>query len=223
MSVQLIDLRNQVRQRCDQTNSNYATDDEVNTYINHSYAELYDLLTDTYEEYYTTDGYIISVSSGNTITLPSDFYKLRGVDRSVDGSAGNWMSITNFNFEERDKYTQTSLVGIYWTNTVKYKLIGTNSLKLYPANNANGTYQIWYIPRFINLVNDSDTVSDLQNWHEYVVIDAAIKIMVKEESDPTMLLAAKADMRARIQTAASNRDVGEQERIGDVHSSWRRW
>lgn len=68
-----------------------------------------------------------------------------------------------------------------------------------------------------------------QGWEEYGVLDAAIKAVVKEESDPSALMAQKAQLMARIRGAAADRDSGEPARVvdvtgrylgGDVPTSW---
>jgi hypothetical protein len=45
-------------------------------------------------------------------------------------------------------------------------------------------------------------------WLDYVVVDAARKALVKEESDVTALLQELAVLEKRIECAAENRDAG---------------
>jgi hypothetical protein len=90
-----------------------------------------------------------------------------------------------------------------------------DNLLLYPNDQASGVYQMWYVPRFTPLVADSDAMSNVLDFEEYVVVDSAIKCLVKEESDPQALMIQKEALKTRIQNMASNRDVESPERIAD--------
>lgn len=56
----------------------------------------------------------------------------------------------------------------------------------------------------------------IRHWLEYVVIDSAIKCMVKEESDPSALMAQKVVAVQRLESAAENRDAGFPMTVTDV-------
>ena len=55
-------------------------------------------------------------------------------------------------------------------------------------------------------------------WDEYVIIDSAIKMLLKEEADVTALLLQKNQLRERIITESQNRDAGEPQTVTDVVS-----
>jgi uncharacterized protein YdcH (DUF465 family) len=68
--------------------------------------------------------------------------------------------------------------------------------------------------------DDSDTIVSKARavafgYEEYVVVDAAIKCLQKEESDVQMLMVQKQQLKERIENAASNRDQGEPTAITD--------
>lgn len=219
MSVTLSSLRTQVLQRSDMV-IGFISVAELNSYINASLAELYDLLTSRFEDYYTVpfqftiaagdDGYDLS-------TVVPAFYKLRGVDRAISGPA-DWGTVRPFQFVERNKYQNR--LNVYQRAgraLLQYRLVG-NRLSFLPKDQAPATYQLWYVPAFVPLVNDGDTTSDLQSWHEYVIVDAAIKCMQKEESDVSVLVMQKEQLKQRIEAMAAGRDAGQQDRVGDVTS-----
>ena len=83
-TVTLASLQAQVRQRADMLASSFVTDDELAEYINQSVAELYDLLVQTDEDFYTRG--LEQTVTTPAIALPADFYKLRGVDARVSGN-----------------------------------------------------------------------------------------------------------------------------------------
>ena len=55
-------------------------------------------------------------------------------------------------------------------------------------------------------------------WDEYLIIDSAIKMVIKEEGDPTPLLLQKNQLKERIITESQNRDAGEPQTVTDVGS-----
>ena len=57
----------------------------------------------------------------------------------------------------------------------------------------------------------------VSGYEEYVVIDAAIKCLQKEESDVQVLLVQKQQQLQRIEQAAGKRDAGESYAITDVN------
>lgn len=63
---------------------------------------------------------------------------------------------------------------------------------------------------------DSVTADGVSGWLEYVITDAAIKALQKEESDTTTLQFQKQALIKRIEAAAENRDAGSPATIADV-------
>lgn len=210
-SVTLATLRQRALERADMVNSDFIEDDELLEYINSSYAELYDILVSKFEDYYTPAPTPFSITSGNTYNLPSDFYKLRGVDYLISGS--DYVPLRKFNFNER--HADSTVRRFRGTSKLRYRIVGTK-LYIEPAANAVGSYQIWYIPLFTPLSSESDTVNGVNGWEEYIVVDAAIKMLNKEESDTGSLEVAKAKLLERIENMAQNRDADQPESVTDV-------
>ena len=208
----LAEIREKVRERSDQQNSQFITDAELNGYINNSYAELYDILVSSFEDYYTSIYPFVIASGSSDIAIPSDCYKIRGVDLSYDGT--NWVNVAKFNFAERNRIGARTRINVGLLG-VNYRLMG-DKLYFIPEDRAPGQYRLWYIPRYTPLVNDTDVLSDVLDFDEYIIVDAAIKCLIKEESDPSMLVMAKQALKQRIDSMAANRDAAQPERVGDV-------
>ena len=189
-TVTLASLRLQAQQRADQVNSSFLTTAEWNTNINASATELYDLLTTVYSDYYFNT-YSFTTTSADTYPLPSDFYKLVGVDQIINPGTGQSISLKPYNFQERNSYTQ--FVG------------------------AATPMRLHYVPVMTKLVADADTFDGINGYEEYIVIDAAIKAMTKEESDTSQLKMDKEAMRKRIIDSAPPRDASKSDRITDIH------
>lgn len=215
MGTTLVNLRLQSRYRADMTDSQFVSDTELNTYINNSYGELYDLLVTKFEDYFVSTS-TFTISSGNTQALPSDFYKLLGVDKAYNG--GEYTAVRKFNFAERNRDSISGRVGTTYP-VVRYRVLGAN-LHFTPDDHATGDYRIWYVPQKTELSGDSSEISDqiILDWDEYIIVDAAIKMLIKEESDVSALMAQKQMLIKRIEEAAQVRDEGEPERVTDVNS-----
>ena len=223
-TMTLAELRSAVRQRSDMENSLFVKDAELNSYINQSYFELYDLLVQKYgDNYFVASPYSFTTDGTNDeYNLPSDFYKLLGVDLALSQSTDSWVTTKPFNFQERNRYAVPNFQSFYGITNLRYRLQG-NKLKLTPIPQANQPMRIWYVPRMTTLANNNDTVDGISGWTEYIIIDAAIKCLQKEESDCTVLLAQKAAIIQRIENAAENRDAGFPKTVSDVAFSNYEW
>jgi hypothetical protein len=216
VTVTLAVLRTRSLQRADMENSTFVAPSELLRYINSAYLELYDLLVSKGQEYYVKDPPTeFTVATGAyTYTLPTDFYKLLGVDRQL--SADEWIEVRPFNFNERNANRRTRArlsSGPY--GALRRRVIG-NKLFVTPNDLAPGTYRLWYVPRATELSSESDTVDGVNGWEEYIVLGAAIRCLAKEESDVSVLTAEQARLTRRIEEMAAQRDVGDTERVTDV-------
>ncbi len=216
MGVTLLQLRTRARQRADMENSNFIEDSELNSYVNASLAELYDLLVSAYgEDYFIADPLNFSTVSGTAeYALPADFYKLRGLDCNINGN--DWFSIRAFNFNERNRNQDTTW-GLIGGPNIRYRIMGEN-LKITPMPNGVYNLRMWYIPLAPTLAADSDSFNDINNFSEYVVVDAAIKMLQKEESDVSILMNQKMALKRRLEEMAANRDAGQPMSVSDIYA-----
>lgn len=220
MSITLADLRSRARERADMKNSNFVEDTELNYYINSSIAELHDILVQSYGQDYFLESTTFTTVGGqeeynlSTIFTNNDFYKVRGIDAKLNGD--DFFTLKPFNFNERNRFQHFGVWDYLGITNVRYRLLGSK-LKFSPAPDAAITVKIWYIPKHTELVNDTDILDDINFYAEYVIVDAAIKMLNKEESDVSVLMAQKADLKRRIEEASNNRDAGEPESIQDIY------
>lgn len=216
-------IRLQAQQRADRINSNFVTLSEWNKYISLSYKELYDILVQKYgDDYYvslpytyTTTGAIDPNYNASVYPLPSNFYKLLLVEVALNPSDPNsWVTLRQYERIQQNLWNFPNVYTFYGITNLRYRLTGTQ-LQIVPIPSGNQTLRIWYAPRPAILVYDTDTFDGISGYEEYVIIDAAIKALKKEESDCTELMAEKAAMIQRINSAAENRNVMEPQRVSD--------
>ncbi len=203
---------------------------EWNTYINQSLFELYDLLVTAYgEEYFAaaplqfnTNGVdqLYPLPNGTNYSAAPAFYKLLGVDLGVNNANNGWVSVKKFNFLDRNKYFYPNTAAtIYGVFNMCYRLVGSN-IDFIPTPSGNQPIRLWYIPRMTMLLQDTDiTTEGVSGWIEYVIVDAAIKALQKEESDVSILMAQKAALIKRIEAASMNRDAGQPDTVTDARNS----
>lgn len=212
----LAQLKTRVRERADMVYSKFVSDAELTGYISNSYARFYDMVTSAYVDDYVNDPFQFTISSGNSyvFTANENFYKLVGVD-FLDG--GQWCEVRNFNFNQRNTTANAFNTNRYHP-VLRYKLMGSKQLLFIPTDQATGTYRYWGIPNAAVLATDTDEIDGYNGWEELIIIDAAIKCLLKEESDVNDLKVERKLLYDEILAAAKNRDTGESERITDVYA-----
>lgn len=210
-SVTLTQLRARVREAADMVGSGFVTDTatSLDAFINASADELWDILTTEFEDYAVSSTPLSVVASTGTYALPADFYKLLGVDLSVNGEE---YPLQEFTFRERHRYKAGDLSS---PELPMYRLEGSN-LRLRPTPTAAYSGTLWYVPTRARLVNPADELVGVSGWEEFVVVGAAIKCLLKEESDASALMAEKAALKIRIEEAAAVRNPGAPARVVDV-------
>lgn len=195
--VTLASLRFQVRQKADMVNSQFVTDSELTGYINSAYYELYDLLVQKFgNDYYVATYYQFTADgTADSYPLPLDFYKQLGLELQDD--ATHWGQVR--------RYGQSGGGG--YDAVPRYRLRGS-SIAFSSAPASGKVYRLWYVPRLSPLVGDTDIVDGVSGWEEFIVTDAAIACLGKEESDTSLLERERAGLVQRIEAAAENRDTG---------------
>lgn len=225
-TLSLGQLRLMSQQRADRVNSKFVTTPEWNTYINQSLFELYDLLVNSYEDYalaspvtFSTDGSArYALPNGTNYSGASPFYKMMGVDLALNQNDDSWIPIPKFNFIDRNNYIYPTMgATFYGAYNLSYRVMGSN-IEFIPSPSSGQTVRLWYIPRFTQLLKDTDIADGYSGWLEYVIVDAAIKALQKEESDTSVLLLQKQALIKRIEESASNRDAGQPDTISDTRS-----
>jgi len=277
--VSLTELRLLTRQRADQENSQFVNDTELTRYLNNSWGELYSLINENFnEDYFTTTSTVSMVSGTDTYDLPSDFYKMRGVDLVVTSTES--VPLKRYNWAQRTRNALTVYARDYKYRVQKGSIVfspvpsTTDSVKLYyiPSPKrllskdttaiTRGTNTMWTtgshefvvgdlitgqnflatdynVDQTVTAIGANTVTTDLDSsglsdptsygsiesrfdfysgWDEYIIIDSAIKIMIKEEADATALLLQKNQIKERIITESQNRDAGEPEVVTDVVS-----
>ncbi len=228
-------LRYMAQLRADKLNSLYLTTDEWNFNINQSANELYDILVDKYgDDYFFAPSLVIPLTGAQYYAIPDGsnysnvpaLYKLNGIDANVSGQTtgpnAGWVPLSRANWSDRDRFTTWPGQAGALNNIcqMSYRQMG-NNIFFFPAN-TNMNVQIWYVPILQQMLADTDMMPfSISGWSEFVVIDAAMKAMIKEESFEKWqaLAQSKAAIIERIEVTASNRDVGQPNTVSNVRAT----
>jgi hypothetical protein len=235
-------LRYMSKLRADKLFSEFLTVDEWNFNINQSMKRLYDLLITKFGDKYflapplqiPTAQFTVSqgmafvqLPEGSLYSKAPAFYKVAGVDVSVNPGNGQWFSLPRFNWIDRNRYSTLQLSGtVQSIYGLAYCEFG-NNLWFIPQPQASLYVQLWYVPVVTEMLKDTDMMPfSISGWSELVIVDAAIKALVKEESyeQAGAMINERTELIARIQETAANRDVGQpntvsntRARVGDVN------
>jgi len=157
-------------------------------------------------------------AAGNTIT-PPPIYKLSGIDLGLNNAPNGFVTVSKYNFIDRNRYvfpnTASTIYGVFG---LQYRFLG-NNIRFIPQPSSNQPIGIWYIPRRVQLLQDTDISEGYNGWIRYVIVRAAKYALDKEESDTTKLDAELAFLKKRIEDSAPNRDEGQADTINDARSA----
>lgn len=215
-SMTLAEIRTAAKQRADMVNSSFVSDAEWNSFINGSGYALYDILVASYgEDYFSTTYSFTTDGTSERYALPSGFYKLLGVEVLIASS--QYVTLKPFKFGERNRFARPGTVILGDLANLQYRLNGS-FLWLQPMAASGQTVRIWYVPQWTALTADATTFDGISGWLDYVVVDAARKALVKEESDTAQLERELAELKDRIVGQAPNRDTAGPVRVTDVYA-----
>lgn len=208
----LLELRTRARRLADAVGNEFFSDAEINDYINTGLGELHDILVLKFEDYYVSSISFSLAGDTSSYSLESiglnNLYKLMGVDLKQGAET---VRVPRYSFQERNTFKSSqALYSDRGHTNHRYSLTG-NNLNFIPTPTSTDEVTVWYIPTYVKLVNDSDSVDDriASNWEDYAVCSAAIKMRQKEETSTKPLELEHDKITARIENAARNRDAGE--------------
>lgn len=194
-TVTLLELRTRARELASVQGDPNIEDTELTALANRHLPEVYDALVDAGPPDYYAATTTVTTTPGTTLyALPADFRNLLEV------------------------YAQES--------DAELRLIRP----MEPGGRARfqGPTGAWtaileYIPAPPVLVNDGDTFDGVSGWEELIVNLMARDVMVKRESDPSVVMNTIAMLKARIESRARSRDKGNPKQTVDADAQARIW
>jgi len=134
---------------------------EYNNYINLAYFELYGILVEAMGDYYVSSlPYTFSTDGINQFfPLPTDFFKLLGVDQNVTpGIPNSSITLKTFSYGERNKYNVPYFPILPGLTNLRYRLSGNNLWLIPNPPASNQQVTVRYIPR-PSMLSDYGTIT----------------------------------------------------------------
>ena len=220
--VTLAELRDEARRRADMVGDNgFISDDVLTSWINKSIATLYDIILTTEQgEVFQINSPILTQVGDNAYLLRADFYKLVSVHSYIGGEYYRATKGQTDEFATLRSHPPSEYEPRYF---IKFDAAtGDKHLQVFPAPNPD-YLAVVYIPYAPVLSDDDDTWDGFNGWEEWVILDVAIKMLDKEESDSTALRASKEAEERLIKAHSAHFDAGMPMTIKRVRHLRRRW
>ncbi len=214
----LAEMRTSTRELSDMEGSGFVEDAEVDRRLNEALRQLYDkLIKARGEHFYSTSASISTVVGQSLYTFASDFSNIDCymLLRLLVSDGSQTVDVPSFEWSDLAALQSYGSSGGNSFHLWRYKLKPTG-LELQPTPQAARTLTLHYIPAMTELANDSDTFDGVNGWERWACLTAAIDLLIKEESDPSGLMAQRAMIESDIINLASSRDQGRPESIQDT-------
>lgn len=211
--VTLTMLRNRVRERVDMVGSSFITDTNtsLDAWINEANQKLHGMLVDAYGEEYASSESTFTTTTATDYAVAGSFFKLYGVELYDHGS---WRTLLPYTRAERNTYRNTQTIG--W-HVPRYKLVG-NYIRILPAPSAGLSGKILFAPNAATLASGTDTVEYPNGWDRFIVVDAAIQALAKEESSASALITERDMIKREIELAKELRDLSAPGQVTDIEN-----
>jgi hypothetical protein len=204
----LAELRAEVRDRADMENAPHITDTQITRYVNQSIARLWNKITQLDASSFFDDGTTTLAAGSSTVTLPANFWRLSELPVLCTSGDTTW----------RLRRLQLGDLASVWEETGRptHYRVDTGGLSVFPTPESSVDVTLFYITAPAQLSADADTFDGRAGWEEWVVLDAAVKCIMKEEGDASGLVAEREAIWADIEAAVRTPDMSEPRRVQDV-------
>lgn len=220
----------------------FITDEMANRWIDQAFAKVLDMLVDADPDWGVTEALIYTTQGVLEYALPPLVYQIRGVDMfesqigdpddDIESNVAlardaRYVPIESFNFLDRGRglliYPPPRWP--HFPEVVRYRVIrrgttGTDARIRFEPDPGTRTYRLWYIPSAEILddtaADDANVLDGVNGWEEYVIADAAEKMMIRARLDPSGAVRQKAEAEKRIRSMAPKRDRGRPVQVADT-------
>lgn len=189
MKINLGDLRSRARTRADMVGETFVSNTQMNEFLNEAIEDLHEMLANSSGDHYRIqETYLATSGSTDTYPLPGDVLKILAVDINPTSSTGSWDScveMKRYSIKDRNR-NNNEYISDYANSrysSIRFRMHGADQIRFAPL--PQGTYgiRITYYPVHTKMTNDADEYDFHNGWERYVILSAAIKAKLKEESD----------------------------------------
>lgn len=198
---------------------------KVVSYVNEGVSRLHDLLADTFVDYQLTGATQVAVNgtwvaptvgAKLTLNLTPPVLRVRAVHFLGTSGTDSPVDVPIVPFPDRISAKNGRRVCSFFN---ELPLTDPGIMSLAPPEDAAGTYQLWYTPAFVPLVNDADTYQTVSNWEELAELWAAIQIRHDMEGDTSVLERRHEKLEDQIRDTASKRQASGPRKVRKVRKT----
>lgn len=194
---------------------------ELTDLINGSIAEWVDEVRGTtWNGTYTRQPYKLTTSSSKqTYPLPQDFLTLLSVDVALSG--GTVIAARPYQEEERNAFRNYPLLSAWSTAAPIFYQVQATDISFIPIPQGAYAVTVNYVPTAPILADPDDSIDSVNGWEEFIVLDAAIKCLIKAgEAETIPILGQRLEQqRTRIRSLAPRRDQMGAERVHVIQNA----
>lgn len=204
-------VMNSIRLQTDTVNDPNITDAYLLELVDKSYGKLYKQIALRYAGFFDVEDTSISLVSGTRFyNLPATFMHLRGVD--LVQSDGDRVKLSRLNFGDRDQLSNDPRYVPQRLDRQKsyYRyMTQANTLRIEPVPTSTESLVLTYVPRPTRITSSSDTFDVIAGFEDFIVYDASIQVLAKQERDPTTQTGLRQDALQTIIEICSPRETGD--------------
>lgn len=214
----LSELRQDFLDRGGWRNSTKFGNSVVDRWLNEAIGEVWDLLVQTWVDYFLKEDTSLTTSAGTSQTfLPTDFYKLRRIDYRASAS-DKWKKVRPAGLDVIYGLQNASR-GRMRAYHLRGMPGGSNdydpALVWGPVPDATYTLRVLYIPVAPTLSDDADVFDGINGYETCVVAKAVLKGERRQGKETSAREREVMKEEARIKSSAPSRDASEPVRLAD--------
>ncbi len=212
MATTLSQLRTRIRQRSDNeyADGEFVTDAEILGLINVSHKHLFGMLVESGLHTVEETVYDVSPDGSLTYALPDDCFAVSGVFRA---ESGYYIPLSR---HDQRTFPRDATEIIAWSYRT-HGALESAVIELNPRA-STGTYKIRYVGVPDDLSDDADSIEGVIGWEEWIVLDVAGKILMKEKIwEAVDRLQGRQDkLTLKIEAQAYQRDMQNATSVQDI-------
>lgn len=198
------ELISRIRFSGDYDNSRIYTDARLLTELNRAIGELWVLLTQCWDDRYTTRAVLSISADAESVALPARFWKLRKVTEWTAASSTEGNIIRRAEMEIWHDLRATGSHG----SPRRYLVMG-DDIHIKPVLSSASDIRVWYIPAALEMASASETIDGYSGYEELLVQLVLYRLDLREGKPTGDRFNEIARLKADIKTAASARDANE--------------
>jgi hypothetical protein len=211
-------LMTDIRRLTDTESDANISDAYLLTLVDRSYNKLYRKIATRYAGFFDMEYTSINLVVGTrTYALPSDFMHLRGVDIVIGNDR---VSLKRIAFGERNIQSNDPRVIPLRLERMRSNygyLTQKDNLRIEPLPSSTEQLILTYVPRPTRISNSSTTFDVIGGFDDFIIYDAAIQVLAKQERDPMVYGQLRADALAMVIETCSPRETGDAIQVRDEY------